>query len=272
MQFEKNILALYGNRGKAWLEDLPNQVQKLAAEWDLSDLKPMDNLTYNYVLSGLRNDTPIILKLNPNDLNLQREADALNAFAGYGAIALLESQKNALLLQRALPGLTVKKHPEAIAIACKTIEKLHQAPLPEEGDFPHIEDVLSDLDTDWDIPKKLLEKARTLKDELLQTATPCILLHADLHQDNILSHENEWLVIDPKGVIGFPINEVWACVENPDYDLTYIANYFHYPLNEVVQWYFVHLVLAACWQVEDYLDPSKFLTLAETVLKQNDGL
>jgi len=31
-----------------------------------------------------------------------------------------------------------------------------------------------------------------------------VLLHGDLHQDNILSHGDDWLVIDPKGVIGFP--------------------------------------------------------------------
>jgi streptomycin 6-kinase len=35
-----------------------------------------------------------------------------------------------------------------------------------------------------------------------------VLLHGDLHQDNILSQGDDWLVIDPKGVIGFPINEI----------------------------------------------------------------
>jgi streptomycin 6-kinase len=54
-------------------------------------------------------------------------------------------------------------------------------------------------------------------------------------------------------------------VEKPGYDLKYISENFNYPYEEVVQWYYVHLVLAACWQVEDNLDPSLFLDLAQSV-------
>ena len=72
-------------------------------------------------------------------------------------------------------------------------------------------------------------------------------------------------MIDPKGVIGFPINEVWACVENPNHDLRYISENFGYPFNDVVKWYYVHLILASCWQAEDNLDPTLFLKLAYSI-------
>ncbi len=231
----------------------------------------MDNLSYNYVLSGYRQQTPIIVKLNCDALSLNREAHALEAFAGYGAVALLDRQQNALLLQRALPGRCLKNNPKAIEIACAVIEKLHKAPVPKDHPFPHIKDWLSALDKDWKLPQAYIKMAREYKNQLLKTSAPCILLHGDLHQDNILANEEDWLVIDPKGVIGYPIKDVCACVENPDYDLKYIAHYFHYPLEEVTQWYFVHLLLAACWQVEDKLDPSRFLDLAKPIfLKEND--
>lgn len=266
MSFENNIVSIYGKWGKAWLDSLPDEVQKLEAEWGLNALKPMDNLSYNYVLSGYQENMPIILKLNPDPISLSKEAHALEAFAGHGAVELLEQQKNALLLQRAVPGHPLKKHPQAIEIACSIIEKLHKAPIPQGHHFPSIEDWLSDLDNDWDLPTEYLNKARALRDHLMHARMPSVLLHGDLHQDNILSNGQEWLVIDPKGVIGSPIHEVWACIENPDYDIKYIAEYFHYPLDKVVQWYFVHLILAACWQVEDNLDPSRFLKLAEPFL------
>jgi streptomycin 6-kinase len=106
-----------------------------------------------------------------------------------------------------------------------------------------------------------------LKQQLLSTTSAHrVLLHADLHQGNILSHKNDWLVIDPKGAIGLPINDFWACVENPDHDLWYISERFDYPIDDVIKWYYVHLVLAACWQAEDNLDSTLFLQLADAIL------
>lgn len=270
-KLESNILSIYHEKGRLWLDELPKHVQQLEALWGLSHLKPMDNLTYNYVLSGLQDDLPIILKLSLNTSDLEREVKALNAFEGFGGVSVLNKNKNAILLEQALPGNPLKNYhlkdgKKCIEVACNIARRLHEAPLPTDFAFSRIEDWLAALDQEWKIPRNLLQKARTLKEQLLakMSALP-VLLHGDLHQDNILSHGDDWLVIDPKGVIGFPINEIWACVEKPSHDLKYISEYFNYPYEEVVQWYYVHLVLAACWQVEDNLDPSLFLDLAQSV-------
>ena len=269
--FENNIINIYREGGKEWLKGLPEQVRQLELLWGLSSLAPLENLTYNYVLSGLQGDIPIILKLGPNASDLGREANALDAFKSFGGVSVLDRQDNALLLQRALPGQPLKGYPlkngiKNIGIACQVVKKLHQAPLPKDGNFPHIQDWLSTLDKDWGFPGNYLQEARTLKKQLLHTSTELtVLLHGDLHQDNILAHGDDWLVIDPKGVIGFPINEIWACIEEPHYDLEFVSNYFGYRLDDVIKWYYVHAVLAACWQVEDNLAPTRFLNLAELV-------
>ena len=269
--FENNIISIYRESGKKWLESLPKQVEQLELLWGLSQLKPIDNLTYNYVLSGLQGDIPIILKLSPNALDLDKEANALVAFKGFGGVSVLNRKGTALLLQRALPGQPLKDYSlkngvKNIEIACKVVKKLHQAPLSKDSNFPHIEDWLATLDKEWELPGDYLQKARTLKKQLLQNTTQLpVLLHGDLHQDNILAHGDDWLVIDPKGVIGFPINEIWACVEEPRYDLEYISEYFNYKFDDVTKWYYVHAVLAACWQAEDNLDPTRFLNLAESI-------
>jgi streptomycin 6-kinase len=71
-----------------------------------------------------------------------------------------------------------------------------------------------------------LERARKLKKELIKKDSGRkVLLHGDLHQENILSNGNDWVVIDPKGVVGDPIHEIWACVENPAHDLKFLATY-----------------------------------------------
>lgn len=48
--FEQNIVNLYGEKGRQWREDLPNLIVQLAATYGLSNLKPENNLSYNYVL------------------------------------------------------------------------------------------------------------------------------------------------------------------------------------------------------------------------------
>lgn len=264
--FENNIISIYQEKGKAWLASLPQKVQEAAAAWGLDRLKPLDNLSHNYVLAGYKQEKPIVLKLSLDHLSLRRETEALIAFSRYGAVEVLEHKGDCLLLERAMPGTSLKSSGQnAIQIACDVAKKLHQAPLPKEHDLPQISQWLSALDQDWNIPKTILLKARTLKNQLLQTtkAVP-VLLHGDLHQDNILANGNQWLVIDPKGVIGYPINEVWALVENPSHDLRYISDYFDFSFDDVVKWYYVHVTLAACWRVEDHLDPKLFLDLAHT--------
>jgi streptomycin 6-kinase len=102
--FEENITSIYREKGKKWLAELPKQVQQFTALWGLSHLRPCDHLSINYVLSGYQGDNPIILKLSPDAVSLHKETMALAAFAGYGAVAVLDHQDHALLLQRAVPG------------------------------------------------------------------------------------------------------------------------------------------------------------------------
>lgn len=269
--FEDNILAIYQEEGRAWLARLPEQVLLLEHLWGLSHLKPYVNLSYNYVLSGYQNQTPIILKLGIDRISLDREAKTLQAFMEHGAVAVLDCRADALLLQRAVPGHSLKEYqpcgkPSAIEITCNVIEKLHNAPVSAKAlsNFPHIQEWLSTLDKEWLLPQSHLQRARLLKKQLLPVQTSSVLLHGDLHRGNILSNGDEWLVIDPKGVIGFPINEVWTCVEEPYQDLQYIAKRCAYNFDDLVKWYYVHAIMAACWQVEDNLDPKRFLDLAES--------
>ena len=246
--FEKNISSIYQSRGEAWLADLPKKVEQIAALWELDHLHPFDNLSYNYVLEGYQKSKPIVLKISLDELSLDKEARALAAFADYGAVAVLAHAKEALLLQRAVPGNLLKAqfqkgHPNTIKIACDVAKRLHQAPSPKSNDFPHIKDWLATLDKEWNIPQFHQEKARKLKNILLEKQGASVLLHGDLHQENILLNGKDWLVIDPKGGIGFPINEIWAFVEHPKNDLLFISKYFDFDYNDVIQWYYVHLVL-----------------------------
>ncbi len=100
--FSKNIVDIYGDRGINWLTQLPNLTRDLEVLWSLSELQPVDNLSYNYVLKGTQNNKPIILKISLDIEGLKRESKALNYFAGINCAKILAEIEGALLLECAV--------------------------------------------------------------------------------------------------------------------------------------------------------------------------
>ncbi|HQZ88211.1 MAG TPA: aminoglycoside phosphotransferase family protein, partial [Gammaproteobacteria bacterium] len=196
-----NILSIYGEKGKQWLDNLPNLITQLTETYGLSNLKPVNNLSYNYVLTGLQDSKVVILKLGLDIDGFKREAAALMAFSGVGVVEVLIENNGLLLLECAVPGVSLKSYfpendDEAINITANVIKRLHKARIPSAHAFLHIKDWLTVLDGDLKIPAQTLQKARELRDQLLKTAASDILLHGDLHHDNILKNGEDWVVID----------------------------------------------------------------------------
>lgn len=280
--FEQNIINLHGEKGRQWLDHLPNHVAQLANIYGLSNLKAVNNLSYNYVLSGFQGAQPIILKLGLDIDGFKREAAALMAFEGFGVVQIFSENTGLLILECVVPGMSLKsyfpeKDDEAINITENVIKRLHKAPIPSTHEFPHIKDWLEALDGDLEIPVQTLQKARKIRDKLLKTAEPDVLLHGDLHHDNILQNGDEWLVIDPKGVIGEPAYEVAAFIRNPIPELlnhsdapniihnrvTRFAELFELPSQRILDWCFVESVLSWIWNIQDKLDTEYFIKLTK---------
>lgn len=280
--FEQNIIHLYGEKGKQWLDSLPKLITQVKVAYGLSDLKPVNNLSYNYVLSGFQGSEPIILKLSLDIDGLRREAVALMALKGFGVVKILSENAGLLLLERATPGVSLKsyfpeKDDEAIHITVNVIKRLHNALVSSSHAFPHIRDWLEALDGDLKIPAKTLEKARQLRSQLLETSKSYVLLHGDLHHNNILQNGDGWVVIDPKGVMGEPAYEIAAFIRNPMPELlnhsdaaniihnriTRFAKFLELPSERILKWCFVQVVLAWIWAIEDGCDDAYFKNLTE---------
>ncbi|MDP3706243.1 MAG: aminoglycoside phosphotransferase family protein [Legionellaceae bacterium] len=201
-ELEKNIIALFSENGKRWLSILSGLTAQIAIKYGLTHLKPVKNLSYNYVLSGFQGSQPVILKLGLDIDGLKREAFALQAFSGFGVVKVLVENDGMLLLERAVSGDSLKsyfsaKDNDAVRITCDCIKRLHQAPIPHDHRLPHIEHWLGVFDNDSNIPTHYLHKAKKLRDALIATSSAPVLLHGDLHHDNILKNGNDWV-----GVVG----------------------------------------------------------------------
>lgn len=291
-KFKENIIRIYGNSGGQWFDNLPKTIEHLSIKWNLSNLKVHQNLSYNYILDGLQNKQPIILKIGYDKLNISNEFDALSVFQNHGVIKMYDTdlENGALLLERAVPGKTLKSlfpvsDNKAMEIACTLIDNLHRAKIPSENNFPTLENWLQIIDKDWDLPKEHLLRARELKEYLLKSTQQIVMLHGDLHYDNILSCENHWKVIDPKGVIGDATYDKTGCLlREPLKELlqtkdvvsllstriNLVSKHFNLEIERIIDWTYVQTVMAICWCFEDNQNPSdmlKFLNVITSTMK-----
>ena len=283
--FKQNIINIYNNKGVDWLAGLPTLTAELASKYQLTDLKPVANISFNYVASGFQDKKHIILKLGLNEKALAKEAACLQAFAQHGAAEVLATEPGMILMERANPGTTLKAYfldqdAQALTILCQCIQQLHSAKIPKQAHFLHLKELLTILDNDLAIPLDISSKARQLRDDLLVSTDNDVLLHGDLHHDNILKHGDTWLVIDPKGFIGDPIFDVCAFIYNPmpalldqakPVDIIHdriqvCADLLGFSKQRIHDWLYVKSVLCWAWCLEDNMQPTyfkKFLKLLD---------
>nr|MBA3523332.1 phosphotransferase [Geodermatophilaceae bacterium] len=275
----RNVTGAWGERGERWLHDLPRLLLDVCREWDLEPGPPYE-LSYHWVCPVTRpGGSPAVLKLGlPGAVHLRREAAVLSAWDGAGAVRLLAHSDllGALLMERATPGTLcrdlVPVDDEAATAALLDVGRRLHRPVPADLDVPDIAGYAGDLDAylaTWPdagpLPRALVTAAAGTLTELLADAPDPVLLHGDLHHDNVLRSDREpWLAIDPHGVAGEPVAEVGPMLYNPDPDLhvqslaatvsrrvEQTAAALGTSVERVTAWGFVLAVVSEIWTVED---------------------
>jgi len=271
--FEKNIISIYGNLGKSWLTNIPAIVQKLANKWQLTDLTypSPEILSFNFIAFAKLDKQKVVLKISPRTEDLKREALSIQAFAGNGMVQLIAFNDQALLLQRAIAGISLKEtymndRQAKVKISCEVMRNLLKAEMPSQrSDFMSLNARFAPIFQDFALPQEYLLKAQKFFNQLTVKYQETNLLHGDLHAYNIISNKDGWLAIDPKGLIGHPIIEACCFIEDFEKDTAFIANFFGFELQDLRQIYYSHIILATCWMLEDHLNPEKFLAIAEKI-------
>lgn len=258
---------------------LPPQVIDLVRNWGLTMGEPYPRAQHYVCAVNCRDGTPAVLKLGvPGGAGLAREAASLSAFAGRGAVRLLRAdlERGALLLERVMPGRCARElvpahDSEAISVAVDVMRRLHRPAVPGT-ELPGVatqatalRDYAARYGDAGPLPLPLVLRAGELIGALCASATERVLLHGDLHHDNILRATREpWLAIDPHGLIGDPGYDVGTLLFNPDpanrdealtalvpARVAQLAAELAMPAELVVAWGFVKAVLSEVWSVED---------------------
>lgn len=150
-----------------------------------------------------------MLKIGFPHLEGEHEAAALRAYDGNGAVRLLDHDPDrwALLLERCVPGTPLTD--DVVEPLASVNERLWAA--PTDGPFRTLTeeitwhgDLIEERRSIGAVADADVDRALALHGELLATAPPAVLLHSDLHCENVLLSARGWLAIDPKPLVGEP--------------------------------------------------------------------
>lgn len=191
-----------------WLTELPRLVAECAELWGLELEEPVDTPHSLVVPAG-----EAVLKLNaPSHFEADHEAEALERWAGVGAVRLLgrDDARRAFVSERCRPGTRLwDAGADETAVVAELLPRLWLGP---EDSHPFR--LLTGEAERWaeEVPSRYELGGRPFERQLLDLAVDffrsadpraAFLANQDLHGGNILRAEREpWLVIDPKPLVG----------------------------------------------------------------------
>lgn len=221
-----------------WLRSVPRLLEECAARWGLVVGEVFPGASVSWTCRVTRSGEPAVLKLQWPHEECEHEADALRAWGGRGAVRLLDADpdRHALLLEECRPGhhLSARPHAEALAVLAELLPRLW---IPADRPFTRLEDEAAG----WrrEMPRaferagrpfepELLDRALAALDRVAPTQGERVLLHQDLHADNVLARGGvggvggdggeggeggdgdggdgnglrDWVAIDPKPLVG----------------------------------------------------------------------
>jgi streptomycin 6-kinase len=203
-----------GPEAAGWVAALPDLAAGYAREWGLTfEGEAMHGYVGVVQPARLADGTPVVLKLGWRDEESAGEPLALAAWAGRGAVLLLESAPadGVLLLERLDAGRTLDDLPlrEAVPLLGELARRLAVPAPPELARSVRAEAgrLAVELPRRWaelgePFDRRLVDDAVAVCREL-GPSTGDQLVNEDLHFENVLAGTREpWLVIDPKPLSG----------------------------------------------------------------------
>ncbi len=288
--FLANLQDAYKDTGKAWLHDLAETITKLCDKHGCRFIKPMPDLTYHFVglVEILATGENAILKMAPTSENVEREAKWLRCFdKDVPIIYWFDDEYHAYLMEQIVPGKSLKylvkdDDDKATSIICQVIRDLHDNQHKVEG-FKHLSELAIALPgLKRKIEDKILTKTQALFAALTEPSATDVLLHGDLHHDNILSSGNDYKVIDPHGYIGDPAFASSVMIYNPrdcfpqdksvkeiiQRRLSILCDELPYDAHRIKAWTLCMTILSIAWSYEDYgAVPASDLEVAKIIDK-----
>jgi streptomycin 6-kinase len=230
-----------------------------------------------------RSGSPAMLKVavHPEE---RRGNRLMTRWNGNGAARVLMHAGDAILMERAAPGLSLAdlarhdRDDEASRIICATIDRLHAHAAPSQDlvkDLIPLMRWFESLEPAAERHGGILRLCATTASALLATPQGVTVLHGDIHHGNVLDFgPRGWLVIDPKGLIGERGFDYANLFCNPDTEtatspgrlarqVDVVATAAALDRGRLLRWILAYAGLSAAFAIEDGGSPKGALMVAE---------
>ena len=266
--------------GKDFYEKVLVDTEKYAVLWFLSDLKQIAYYSVNCLFTCVSaKHGASILKISPNPRETNAEYHALKDFNDNSNNGLnlmckpyeADVDNGVLLIERIMPGIQLRDESglnTRLDVFCGLFRGLHRPPA-DKSKYPTYMDWVSriaaymrsraDSCADFTKLSEKMTKAEEICRHLWEKYPANMLLHGDLHHDNILLGGDGYRVIDPKGVVGNAVFDIPRFILNED-DLDKGNNYAQISRiiaeklgvseRDIALLFYVETCMANSWNVE----------------------
>lgn len=248
-----------------------------AEQWALTDVRFIPYYSINCVYMARSSRWgEAVLKIGRPAMESRTERDALLEYQGRGFCRLLNDDvdRGILLVERVLPGTRLRDVPSLPARldAFAAVRNGLHRPAKRPDQYPTyvgwVESIAAHMATRSDCPalSRYMADAAERCRALAGQYGDAMLLHGDLHHDNLLlGPDGRYVVIDPKGVVGDPVFEIGRFILNEDFGgdptaqllqpiLMGLAQRLNYPPAIIADGYWIELCMGLSWMAEQTTD------------------
>ncbi|TFE26254.1 aminoglycoside phosphotransferase family protein [Cohnella luojiensis] len=298
--FSQNEIENIINRfGKDFYEKVLRDIEEYAVKWTLTSFQFVPSYSANLVfICYSENFGRVVLKIgNPSFGEIVTEFNTLSQYNGrrFCRVFNADIEKGVILEECVRPGNPLRDESSLdrrLSVFCSLYKGLHITPAKAEIYPTYTEWVgrITEYMSKRQDCKELYLYMKKAKDICLSVSTlysQKMLLHGDFHHDNILlGNDGEYIIIDPKGVIGDPVFDIPRFILNEFGDETIPDLYkkindiictleknLNIPNDIIKQCLYVETAMGVCWSVQDGATPEEYPSLlknvafAETILK-----
>jgi streptomycin 6-kinase len=298
---QNEIENIINHFGKDFYEKVLRDIEVYADKWTLTSFQFIPSYSANLVfICYSKNFGNVVLKIgNPSLGEIFTEFNTLRQYNGRRFCRVFDADiENGVILEECVqPGNPLRDEislDKRLSVFCSLYHGLHITPARAEIYPTYIEWVgrITEYMSKRQDCKELYLYMKKAKDICLSVSTlysQKMLLHGDFHHDNILlGNDGEYIIIDPKGVIGDPVFDVPRFILNEFGDE--ITTELYKKINDIIcileknlnipnhilkQCLYVETAMGICWSVVDGSTPEEYPSLiknvafAETILNTN---
>ncbi len=264
--------------GQAFFEKVLKDIEIYSIKWNLKILQLVDYYSVNCIfICHSQQFGNAILKITNPCREVFTEFNTLREYNGKLFCNVFDADMdNGIILEELIePGIRLRDEKlieKRLFVFSNLFNNLHIVP-DNPKIYPTYFEWVSRI-TDYMSKQKdykelysFMKKAKDICSSLCEIYCRNLLLHGDFHHDNILlGNNNEYRIIDPKGVIGDPIFDIARFIINEFHDndkisfedyrkhIEVITEYFEKSLNVPIdilkKCIFIETAMANCWNVE----------------------